>query len=841
MLTRSQPSRKELDCYEVVVVLTNIDGLIYASRRFILPSRVPQYSLASYGCVWDEVNLAFKVHLRRSWEKIEKPFVPTVLIDAASKSHGHTSTTYNLGLTSNNSTPSLSTSNADQSVLARIEDTLASLAQPCDAESAASESHSSTPAREDRETAELATPAVVQANNMCKGLVDACLESPIKAQELTPSIASGITLGLHYELDDSLLESPVKAHLIVRPGAPTPGRGRTQYQFDSDEEEGNHTRIIADSSSGDDVFGPGEIRMSWYDSSEVLPRLDASIVDPSVAVDALDLAAEHQTVSGLVHSHLEWLSLDSREELFGDIEDIINSYQQMSLSGTRSYLQEAVEKLAEVSIPTIYAPQQTALDLDLDAFFDGQGATDLEGNASEGNHQEFQHRASISCVPDQTMSITFDHYNWFGDRIQFRSSTPASVSLLVQLAAERKKPFAEMCRQGVLLAQANKYIDAIAYRGPFDIDELQGFRGVALQNKVTGYAVKVTDPAGHFCDPRDGDAVLKDFDSIWNRCLIPKTQPAMQRPYLVSDLDQDHGQSRGWVTAPPVVSQSFRQRKSTCKRNSKLCIAHSMDEELGQHSDTPGRIEELSDSSRGSSVSTEGEVADSESPVESDESPVEEYSPLDPVIPGQQRVYVADPQPEMDISEEEMQRQVNALLGLDVALERIVEDDQLRHLDHASISTWENDSADSRNRHSSGNTTPPSPDSAKHVEQVLENISSAVSKIFAIHDSTSAPKTTEAESMEKALATSPPPPSVNFNAVYDSSPSFPQVPILPATIPAKPTQQLRQPDPPAETTTPSTCTDDEPEEDQEGLSRYAFAYGCVMFGLGIGIATFSMC
>lgn len=816
LLTCSKSSRKHLDRYEVIAVLTNIDGLTYVSRKFVLPSRAPQYALARYGCYWDAVNHAVKVELRSTSRKVETTFTPTVLIYATSNQNGHACLPHDLGLTANDASPVPSSPDRDRSTLARIERTIGGLAQPHDADFPPCVLPSPTTACNDGEIAGIATSTTVQADQGCNGLEDSCLESPVKTRERSSSPSSASTHVLEYELDDSLQESPVKAHLIARPGAPTPGRGRTQYLCDSDDDEEGHTLIVADDSRKDDVFGSGEVRMSWYDSYEKLPRLDPGVVDLSVAVDALDLAAEHNTCP--VHSCLEWLNLDSREEIRGYVEDIIDRHQHMTHQDMQDWMQEAMEEVGSILLPSPCVHENAAMEIDLDAYFDGQGATDLEDNVSQGNNEQLREGASLCHAPDQTVSITFDHYNWFGDRIPLRSSTPAGVSLLVQLAADRKRPFAEVCRKGVLLAQANKYVDVVDYNGPLSFDELQALRGAAFQDHVTGHAVKITDPEGHFCDPRDGDAALKDFDSIWDHFLVPKTQPTMQRPYLVADLGQDHGQSKGWIVPPPNSTQFFRQRNAKgevvhwglagaekpSNRCSKLYLTHSLDDELEQPSATPGQIEELSDSSQGSSTSAEEKDADTKYPSESDEASVEEYSPFDPVIPGQQRIYEADPEPEGEISEEEMQRRVNVLLELNKNLEQDPADRKGQQ-EHSGDSASEYESSDNEGQRSSRATTPPSPAILKPFDHSVYDSSSTFSKICAIEDSTSVPGAVAVKPLDDAVAT---------------------------PIPTESIHQPAQPEPLTEASQ-STCTE-QPEE--QGLSRYAFAYGCLMFGIGIGAA-----
>ncbi|KAL8762815.1 MAG: hypothetical protein Q9184_001250 [Pyrenodesmia sp. 2 TL-2023] len=803
-----KPSRKEIDCYEAVAVLTNIDAIVYVSRKFILPSRVPQYALARYICVWDEVNHAVKVELRQARKSIQNTSMPIIQIYGSQESE-------------------------DGKVSS-------SLAEPAHTGDPVKDQSSSTStgdsSGDSNATAQIDTSTDAPRVDACFEHDNSIPESPAEAYKIAesspPKLTSVNDVPSDIGVDPS--ESPIKPHLLERPGAPTPGRGRTRYLVDNDSDEEDCSLVAVEDPVIDDVFGGDEDSFSCGDSYQKLPRLDPGVVDLSVAVDALDLAAEHNACS--VHSRLEWLDLDSREEIRGLVEDIVEEHQQMNHQDMQEWMQEALQEVNTMSLPAPCVQQNLPMEIDLDAYFEGQGATDLEEDFPEGSQEQMQNGASISNVPDQTVSVTFDHYNWFGDRIPFRSSTPAGVSLLVQLAAERKRPFAEVCRKGVLLAQANKCIDVVDYNGPLTFDELQKLRGAAFQDHVTGHAVKITDPQGHFCDPRDGDAVLKDFDSIWDHFLAPKTQPTMQRPYLVADLGQDHGQSKGWIVPPPNFTQFFRQRnvkgevvhwgldgvEKPSKRCSKLYLTHSLDDELDHPPACPGQIEELSDSSRGSSISAGKEDAAIEYPSGSDES-IEEYSPFDPVIPGQQRVYEADSEPQEEISEEEMSRRINALLG------QATEENQVRQQEHSDDSASDNESSDQDQQRSSRATSPPSPVIPQPFDHSVYDSSSSFSKVCAIDDSTSVPETVDAKPLDDAVAT--PPSAVDFAAVYDSSLSFSNVSVLPDTIPAESLQQLGQPDPVSDST-PS----DDGLESEGGLSRYAFGFACFMFGLGIGAA-----
>ncbi|KAL8718800.1 MAG: hypothetical protein Q9225_004110 [Loekoesia sp. 1 TL-2023] len=199
------------------------------------------------------------------------------------------------------------------------------------------------------------------------------------------------------------------------------------------------------------------------------------------------------------------------------------------------------------------------------------------------------------------------HYNFFGDVISFRSTTPATVSLFVQMVAPRKPLLHQLSREGVIMSQANKYIDVVAYNGP---EELLSLHGTAFQDQTTGYVVKVNDHRGQFGDLFDGESVIKSFEEIWDHYLIQDWQYTMQWPYKMDYEDQAHCGARDWNINGVAPTEFFRTRNAKgrivhwdnveipkpIQVLSKLKEVQSVDgEDLEDELSRPREIQELSE------------------------------------------------------------------------------------------------------------------------------------------------------------------------------------------------------------------------------------------------------
>lgn len=777
---------------------------------------------------------------------------------------------------------------------------------------------------------------------------DGSAESPVKAHEPaqchTPTLASANDVPS--KTDDDLPESPIKPHLIPRPGAPTPGRGRTLYLIDDDSDVGDCSLVVAEDSDVDDVLQVGQGSFTCDDSYDKVPPLDRANLTMSTATNALDLALSNDTSDS--HSTIEWLNINSRD----DVQHFIINYYRLSLEDLRDSLEEAIEDVnylaesitaaqegfAVQPIPSAHGHTQ-AMDIDLDAVFGGQGATDLgdddaqfeavsrngENDEKEDlvlpyasdllarraqglrlsefiptgeeainaicaafNHKWFEYdlkgaklaaaeaayvrfsqgldtlkrNGLVSCQgpaeskrmldwsqkerdsvalspydprssklemlryairkPKQSVVSSVDpswqHYNFFGQTVDLRSTTPATVSLLVQLRADPEKlPRNPFSREGVILSQANKYIDPVAYDGPL---EFLSLRGTAFKEQTTGYVLKLNDREGYFGDLFDGETVFKEFEVIRDHFLANDCHITMQRPCLMDYEGQAYCGQRDRDINEPAPTEFFRKRNGEGKivhwilpkeekpseRYSKLWMAQSVDDaDFGQPSCPAREQQELSEGPHELSViADEEEQADtvllqevqiidnclsksdnfqpvqvgasaakmlgedvpesgyfSEGPEavdvnvqrEAAKKDVEEYYPLNPYIPGQQRVYEECESVVEEISEEEIARQISKLLE-----QTFGEGEEVQQQSGDSAS--EKDFSDEDKQRSSRATTPP-----------------------CIHSVAEA---------KLAVETAPTSPS----ACEPAAPAEPE------------------------------------EEEEEGLSKYAFGYAACMFGIG---------
>lgn len=147
-----------------------------------------------------------------------------------------------------------------------------------------------------------------------------------------------------------------------------------------------------------------------------------------------------------------------------------------------------------------------------------------------------EHRENTSEQPDGFSTAIFRpsagrHLNYLGQEVLIPSSTSAAISLFVQLVAARKYPFHPCSREGVILAQANRYLDAVAYNGPLNFEGLQSLQAAHFEDQIAGDVLKVNDHQNSFGNSYDESYVIMDFDDICDRYLIGDRYPSLQRPY----------------------------------------------------------------------------------------------------------------------------------------------------------------------------------------------------------------------------------------------------------------------------------------------------------------------
>ncbi|KAL9595511.1 MAG: hypothetical protein Q9219_006409 [cf. Caloplaca sp. 3 TL-2023] len=232
------------------------------------------------------------------------------------------------------------------------------------------------------------------------------------------------------------------------------------------------------------------------------------------------------------------------------------------------------------------------------------------------SHEDIDNKPEEAEKPEvSSVSRLGSHYNYLGETIAVPSSTPASVSYYIQTAAARKHIRHAWSREGVILAQANKYIDVVWYDGPLEVEELAALRGTDCQNKLIGHALKVNDRRGSFGDLHDGETTIMDFEKICDEFLDWNQDSYMQRPYLMNKADHLDTPSRMMsmrikplvksftkVDAEGLVMHWNNRDDNKCRSYSKLWMAQSAQED-GQPSDIDVATSEVQEPVNGCTLS----------------------------------------------------------------------------------------------------------------------------------------------------------------------------------------------------------------------------------------------
>ncbi|KAL8701623.1 MAG: hypothetical protein Q9201_004808 [Fulgogasparrea decipioides] len=557
-----------------------------------------------------------------------------------------------------------------------------------------------------------------------------------------------------------------------QPSAPSSTNQESKQPFDGKTTHTNASKDHDAANSGvDDVpkheEASEEMIITCPDPSSQLSPLDRPNFKTSALLIALDIGNNHHNLQNIC-THLDWLDLAPRN----DMKEIVLGYHQMSPRAIREYLEEANNSVSKLTMPIPPAPDSvvdvpsapvnyvpSTLDIDLNAIFGGQGATDLDDDeeipraneedeevdvvfsyaqslldnrriglplshyfpssqridgsiwiafqsrpfpyngegarlvASEVAYEYFRKcletlREEGSVLrpmlaeadrskgwffqqPDRAGKLPYDprpckgetlrhdisksgrtdagavrsrfeHFNFFRQRVQFRSTTPATVSLYAQTVCQRKPIHHCMSRQGVIMSQANKYIDPVYYNGP---QELLLLEGTAFQDQTTGYVVKVNDPRGAFGDHFDGETAIRDLDDIDAYHLASQWHTTrMQQPYIMDH--REHSQSA--LADVKINAPAYHPPKETYrKRNAQgACVQWALTG-ASKPIDTPSKLSFVQS------------VNDDENEKEGEE--IEEYSPSRPLIPGLQAAH-EDWQPQ-EMSDEEALKHVNELFA----------------------------------------------------------------------------------------------------------------------------------------------------------------------------------
>ncbi|KAL8939286.1 MAG: hypothetical protein Q9211_002811 [Gyalolechia sp. 1 TL-2023] len=883
-----QPLHDRNGYYGVLAGLTNRNNKVHVQSSFILPSAAPEYPIAKYIVHWDTSTNSCIVALRQttptghmasktytqghahttiskadagetlsiasnpSEDVVDRTVehantdIPRVPLDASSQAtekeelvliaddaantvntaqHVRTSDTTGSGLA--DASPA-SSPNTASSTSPTVSTGTSIVAQELDSELELSNSSKST-----SQVGELLAPDTL--DGVQPETDSGFLDTPVNPIALTPARGRG----MQYNPDDSLFESPIKACNIVRPSAPTPGRARNRYMRDSASEE-DESFVVPEGSDVKDVFGAVETSFACSDDSrKQLPPLDFTNITLPISVDALDLGFTNTTTT--IRTHLDWLHLF----LQPDHEGAINKYKYPSQSTIREWSEDAINVFDSVSMEPItvlevsdpgsgvtIADNLRGMEIDLDAIFGGQGATDLGDDEPTGYSPSMAPVHVVSTTIPEGSSIDTDnereesktnitrprvgyHLNYLANEILLPSNTPAIISLFVQMAATRKAYHNPCSREGVMLAQANRYIDAVAYYGHLDFEGLQALRGSSFQDQTIGYALKVNDPQGSFGDKSDGESVIMDFEEICDHYLVQDSHSNLQHPYKFSHENHQYSPSKMMSLRLHAPTTFYTKRDAAglvqhwiktarpgrYRPFSKLCMVQSADDATEKDDSGPSPAEVSSvklaaeeaevDSDDGSEY-TQSIRKDACSKAEADGG---EYSPFDPCIPGLVQAAHEDWQPK-EMPEDEALRHVDHLL------ERVAEEN---NAEEVSIEI----SADS---HHILKPTHEEVEGHSH-EDEIQHLSGGLSS----------GKDSDEEKQRSRHATTPPSPITSaslslffspISIVYDCSPC-----VLGAT---------NEP-----VITEATTSESTEQSDEEGLSRYAAAYAAIVIGVGI--------
>lgn len=233
----------------------------------------------------------------------------------------------------------------------------------------------------------------------------------------------------------------------------------------------------------------------------------------------------------------------------------------------------------------------------------------------------------------------FEHFNFLRNLVQFRSETPAAVSLYIQMSCNRKVGRDPLSREGVILSQATKYIDPVSYDGP---QEHLLLEGTAFRDRVTGYVVKVNDHAGTFGDLFDGETAIKSQNDICQYYLANQwQQDQMQHPYIM-DIKGHASSGRGDLNIN--ASDYCPPKNSFYRRDTAGRLIYWNDGVTPKPAYIPSKLSSVETVEYGvDAVDTSGPLLDAGLSIginKKDEQEMmteqaeEEYSPFSPCIPG---------------------------------------------------------------------------------------------------------------------------------------------------------------------------------------------------------------
>ncbi|KAI4286631.1 MAG: hypothetical protein L6R35_004119 [Caloplaca aegaea] len=848
LVSEIKRSEDEVDCYEIIAGLANMDDKIYLSSRFLLPSLTPDYPLSRYLTSWDDFDREYKVSLRQPIPRVMFPMFPV-----------HTVTQVTDGAYS-----------------------------PYDSNSSKDDNPTS-PA-----TSEPGTPISINQAPLFPPDDEIDLpESPIKPHLLerpgAPTPGRGRTRydidgdsddgeDFSYTMAEDLSEDDVfgdgeASHTWEDPYALLPhGRAGSRLSMASVEKDAPRASFDLDEMATLSAPDSQESVMVIEESSSAQQSLDIDL-DEVFGEDTADFEEDGEDI---VMSHASDLLARRTQGL------LLSRFIPTGRNACEAL--RAAFQFKDWNYNLRHAKVAAA---EVAYHFFSEGLYDLKDNGfairqypMESEHSiewKSRQRDVAALIPYDPRSCKAEmlryamrkpqrvivshvdphsrHYNFLGEIINLRSKTPATVSFFVQLSATVKPYRNEFSRIGVVLSQANKYIDAVIYDGP---PELLSHRGTALQEQTTGYVSKLNDYEGSFGDDFDGGTTIKGFHDICNHFLANNWHINLQRPCIMDYEEQAHRGDRDLLLNEPAPREFFRKRNGQgviehwClpgaikpqSRASKLREVQSVDdddhdgplsprgpvdfsdeqcedsslvgEEAGKDTVSPSQIAQVNDSGY---ISEKHESSNTEARPEAKDTSVEEYDPLNPGIPGLYRIlYDDDYNKAEEVSDGEIRPCVTDLLET-TGCHNVGNDIQQSSGDSSSEQDSDED------KHLDRPITPPSPFSpvTDHFPPSFDEVYSSAlsySKISPCVLDTPEPKGLGSVGEETSKA---------VDVARHDTPSC----LSSGAIEPEPEEAALESDPAVTTTTTPPFHIAPTEEEKEGLSRYAFGYGTLMFGIGI--------
>lgn len=182
----------------------------------------------------------------------------------------------------------------------------------------------------------------------------------------------------------------------------------------------------------------------------------------------------------------------------------------------------------------------------------------------------------------------FHHINFLGQKVFVRSATPPEVSYWAAFLSTYTKPHRTFSRKGVIVAQANQFIDPFRYIPNGSEVAIEELCGSALVAALDGRVKKAYPNAGTWLEEReeDGDEAPICFDKqslkmqpIYYSSTVPTNQLVL--PHKMNERDQHDLVINGPRNFTPPASRMYKNvaRKHVRRPSGLRTIAVSEEQE----------------------------------------------------------------------------------------------------------------------------------------------------------------------------------------------------------------------------------------------------------------------